>query len=99
MVIEEFLNIPMLVAFLNQQVFYVTERAVFQLVEEGLKLIEIGPGLDLQRDVLSKMDFDPIISDELKMTDQNIYQKDWGELRQSIQHRTHIDKGEDKYEL
>lgn len=84
---------------LNQQVFYVTERAVFHLVEEGLKLIEIGPGLDLQRDILSKVDFDPIISDELKIMDQNMYQNDWGELKQSIQHRNHIDKGEDKYEL
>lgn len=69
---------------LNQEVFYVTERAVFELVDEGLKVIEIAPGLDLQRDVLENMDFDPVISDELKVMDTNIYQNNWGKLKQSI---------------
>lgn len=69
---------------LNQQVFYVTERAVFELVDEGLKLIEIAPGLDLQRDILENMDFVPLISDELRMMDEDIYQNNWGKLKQSI---------------
>jgi propionate CoA-transferase len=46
---------------LNQRVLYVTERAVFQLCDEGLELIEIAPGIDLQRHILDQMDFVPIM--------------------------------------
>ena len=40
---------------------YVTERAVFSLTSGGFQLIEIAPGIDLQRDVLDQMDFAPIV--------------------------------------
>lgn len=58
----------------GQTIVYVTERAVFQLTPEGLMLIEIAPGVDLQKDILEMMEFRPIISNELKTIDQMIYQ-------------------------
>jgi propionate CoA-transferase len=39
----------------------VTERAVFKLTDEGVELIEIAPGIDLQSQVLDLMDFTPIM--------------------------------------
>ncbi len=57
----------------GQPVLYVTERAVFSLSPEGLKLIEIAPGIDLQKDILAHMDFRPLIADDLKTMDPEIF--------------------------
>ncbi len=46
---------------LGRQVLYVTERAVFRLTPQGLELIELAPGIDLQTQVLDLMEFAPII--------------------------------------
>ncbi len=48
-------------AELQQPVLYVTERCVFELSTDGLKLIEIAPGIDLEKDILANMAFEPII--------------------------------------
>jgi acyl CoA:acetate/3-ketoacid CoA transferase len=52
---------------LGQQVLYVTERAVFELVEGGLRLIEVAPGIDVERDLLAHMDFRPQMADPSTM--------------------------------
>jgi propionate CoA-transferase len=44
-----------------QPVFYVTERCVFQRTSDGMELIEIAPGIDVDRDILPHMDFKPIV--------------------------------------
>ena len=56
----------------GQHVLYVTERAVFTLTPEGVELTEIAPGVDLQKDVLDQMDFEPIVKD-VKLMDERIF--------------------------
>ena len=45
----------------SQQISYVTERCVFALAPDGVELLEIAPGVDLERDILARMDFQPLI--------------------------------------
>ena len=58
----------------NQPVLYVTERAVFELTEEGIVLTEIAPGMDLEKDILSQMEARPLISPELKIMDKELFE-------------------------
>ncbi len=54
-------------------IFFVTERAVFELRKEGLVLTEIAPGIDLEQDILRLMDFEPVICGDLKTMDSRIF--------------------------
>lgn len=42
----------------GQRVLYITERCVFGLTPEGLKLLEVYPGVDKQKDVLELLPFE-----------------------------------------
>ncbi|UCH48153.1 MAG: acyl CoA:acetate/3-ketoacid CoA transferase, partial [Betaproteobacteria bacterium] len=47
----------------NQLVMYVTERAVFELRSDGIELTEVADGVDVQTDILDRMQFRPIVRD------------------------------------
>ncbi len=67
----------------GRQVLYVTERCVFALQEEGLALIEIAPGVDLERDILNLLPFTPIMHDPKPMASE-LFQEAVMGLRDSI---------------
>ncbi|BAQ11623.1 coenzyme a transferase [Bacillus sp. OxB-1] len=57
----------------GQEVLYITERCVFSLEENGLLLVEYAPGTDVQKDILSNIECDVRISDELKLMDPGLF--------------------------
>ncbi|MCB2038071.1 MAG: acyl CoA:acetate/3-ketoacid CoA transferase, partial [Ottowia sp.] len=70
-------------ASVKQPVLYITERAVFRLRSAGLELIEVAPGIDIERDVLAHMDFKPLIRD-VKPMDPALFQPVWGQLKSAM---------------
>ena len=57
----------------KQRVLYVTERCVFRLSDQGMELIEVAPGVDLERHILAQMDFVPAISSQLRLMDPRLF--------------------------
>ncbi len=68
----------------DQEVLYVTERAVFKLIDHKLTLIEIAPGIDLEKDVLDQMGFRPEVSPDLKTMDPALFEEHWGKLGETL---------------
>lgn len=57
----------------GQQILYVTERCVLELREHGLTVVEIAPGVDLQRDILDRAGVRLQVSDDLKPMDAALF--------------------------
>ena len=68
----------------GQPVLYVTERCVFELTQEGLELIEVAPGIDIERDILARMEFRPIIRRDPAIMDQRIFSTEPMGLRDDL---------------
>ena len=59
----------------EKEILYVTERAVFRLTEKGLTLEEFSPGVDVDRDILGKMEFSPNISTSMRQMDERLFKE------------------------
>ena len=70
----------------GQTVYYVTERAVFRRSAKHpvLELVEIAPGIDLQKDVLDQVDFQPVLSKNLKTMDPRIFKTETMHIRSAL---------------
>lgn len=67
----------------GKDVLYVTERCVFQLTRDGVELTEVAPGVDIRRDVLDRMDFEPLIRQPREM-DPRIFRPEPMGLREEM---------------
>jgi len=59
----------------DHDIRYITERAVFKLNADGIMLEEIAPGIDLEKDLLSKMNFKPRVG-IIKEMDSRLFRND-----------------------
>ncbi len=65
----------------GQSVLYVTERCVFALTSEGMELTEVAPGIDIERDILARMDFVPVIRGTPRLMEAAIFREEPMDLR------------------
>ena len=57
----------------GQPALFITERCVFSLDADGLTLVEIAPGVDLEGDILAHMAFRPRVAAPLPLMDVRIF--------------------------
>ena len=85
----------------GQPVLYVTERCVFKLTPDGLELVEVAPGIDIERDILARMEFRPIIRNPATMDARIFANKPMGLrdqlLRVPIEQRFSYHLGENRF--
>ncbi len=57
----------------SKEHYYITERAVFKLENGKLVLTEIAPGVDIEKHILAKMEFEPVIPRTVEEMDKRIF--------------------------
>lgn len=57
----------------KRKVLYITERCVFQLTPGGLQLIEVAPGIDVKKEIIEQMEFEPLVAENLKVMDTDLF--------------------------
>lgn len=57
----------------GKEILFISERCVMRLTPDGLMLTEIAPGVDMERDIMDKMEFRPLVSSNLKLMDERIF--------------------------
>ncbi|MDQ7821396.1 MAG: acyl CoA:acetate/3-ketoacid CoA transferase [Candidatus Eremiobacteraeota bacterium] len=57
----------------GQPVLFITERCVFSLGARGLELVEVAPGVEIEKDILAHMDFRPLYHGTIPLMDERIF--------------------------
>ncbi len=68
----------------DKPVYYITERCVFKLTKDGMELIEIAPGMDLDKHILSQMEFKPVLKCAPRLMDARIFAEAAMNLRDDL---------------
>lgn len=68
----------------EKEILYVTERAVFRLTRQGVVLEEVAPGVDIDRDIISKMSFVPLRGSSIKQMDERLFYDEKMGTRENI---------------
>ncbi|EQB66473.1 MAG: acetyl-CoA:acetoacetyl-CoA transferase [Thermoplasmatales archaeon E-plasma] len=57
----------------KKEITYITERAVFKLISGNVTLVEIAPGVDIEKDIMDMMEFRPKVSQAINEMDRAIF--------------------------
>lgn len=82
-----------------QEVMFITERAVFDLTSQGLRLLEIAPGVELERDILRQMPFRPEIAPDVRVMESSIFEKSQIGLRSMLERAQPRKRGSERAEF
>ncbi len=69
----------------GQEIMYVTERAVFKLSGTELVLVEIASGVDIDKDILEKMEFKPQMDKEIKEMDKRLFSRSAMKIKRDLE--------------
>ncbi|MEQ3354307.1 CoA-transferase [Aedoeadaptatus acetigenes] len=58
---------------MGQNVTFITDRCVMKPSKDGLVITEVAPGVDIQKDIIDQMEFEPIVADDVKPMDPIIF--------------------------
>lgn len=83
----------------GQKALFITERAVFERNDVGLVLTEIAPGINVERDIVAQMEFQPQISDQLKIMDQRLFRPEPMEYTHDLNAKPQLNMAERLSEL
>ena len=70
----------------GQEIMYITERGVFKLSGTELVLEEVAPGIDIDKDIIAKMEFIPRIKKQVKEMDGRLFNKSKMNIREELKH-------------
>lgn len=68
----------------GHDISYISERAVFRLTDRGLVLDEIAPKIDIDKEILAKMDFLPILSSNIRTMDERIFDEPKMNIKEEV---------------
>ncbi len=57
----------------GQDVTYITERCVMKLTRQGIVVVEVAPGVELQSNILDQSEFPLLVSPKLKVMDARLF--------------------------
>jgi acyl CoA:acetate/3-ketoacid CoA transferase len=57
----------------GQQVLYVTERCVMRLGREGMEIVEVAPGIDIDKDIREQAGFPLRVATDVKLMDAALF--------------------------
>ena len=69
----------------GKRILFISERCVLEYKEDGFHLLEIAPGIDLQKDVLDNIEFEVNFPEGgPRLMDPALFKENWGGLKDII---------------
>ena len=68
----------------DQKILFVTERCVMELIDGVMTIVEIAPGIDLEKDIMANMGFRPAVAADMKEMDAGLFAETWKGLEATL---------------